>query len=169
MLTVWLSFAAVGGISSGCGKDEAAPASPTAGANAGSAGAPAPAVSELDTMVVDMIAAYDRMLKVNCPCFVRMGSYASLDECFAFGGSNDMWAPCAKDALRPFDSPETREILGCMLEQFDSNTACYVAADCDIDARAMCGASPLQCLGSNFQIGLELAMKCPDTFLLPRL
>ena len=116
-----------------------------------------------------MIAAYDRMLNVNCPCFVQMGAYATLDECFKLGGSNDTWAPCAKDALRPFDSPETREILRCIHEQFEQNTTCYVAANCDVDARALCGASPLQCLGSHYELGLELAMKCPDTFLLPRL
>ena len=116
-----------------------------------------------------MIAAYDRMLKVNCPCFVQMGSYATVDECVAFGTPTDQWAPCAQDALRPFDSPETREVLRCMLEQFEHNTACYIAADCDVEARALCGASPLQCLGPNFQVGLELAMNCPDAFLLPRL
>jgi hypothetical protein len=133
------------------------------------AGAPAPAASEFETMVVELIAAYDRMLNVNCPCFVQMGAYTSFDECFAFGASNETWAPCAKDALRPFDSPETREILHCMLDQFNHNTECFAASDCDGDARALCGSSPLQCLGSNYQFGLELAMKCPDSFLLPRL
>jgi hypothetical protein len=36
---------------------------------------------EIASVVTDVIGDYDRLLMDNCPCYVEMGAYASVDEC----------------------------------------------------------------------------------------
>jgi hypothetical protein len=125
--------------------------------------------SALETAVKGVVADYDEQVRTNCPCFVQMGAYASVEECFMFQGSGPDWVSCATRFLAAYDTPEVHEIFRCYQAQTRAGTACLAMTACDADKRAQCPGASLECFQSNPEVGLKLAMACPDISLLPRL
>jgi len=107
-------------------------------------------------------------LELNCPCFVDMGAYKSIDDCLMYQAPRKDWVSCGTRALAKYDSPETRGVFTCLADIVNESTACLKTKPCDPVERAECGASPLQCIGEHIDLGLALFMECPDLALLTR-
>jgi hypothetical protein len=123
----------------------------------------------LASLVTDVVSAYDRQVMTNCPCFVEMGAYGSVDECVQLLAPGPTWVSCATNALAAYDTPQGRMIMQCYLERTQALTDCLATMPCQADARASCGGVPLECATADPELTLMLAMACPDISLLPRL
>jgi hypothetical protein len=121
----------------------------------------------LVALASDTVDAYNRQVMTNCPCYVEMGAYKSVEECVSFTGSGPDWVRCAAGWLTTHDTPELRAQIQCYSDLLKSNNDCLMMAACDADERAKCDQSPLQCFADG--AALPLAVECPDISLLPRL
>jgi hypothetical protein len=156
----------------GCGDDAApGPAQPQDAGDSDAqrdSSAASEAKGELEASVTGLFSEFDGQVRANCPCFVEMGAYASVDECLMWQGSREDWVPCTVSVLAKYDSPETREALNCVREQSKALAECVSTKSCDPTERAECAQSPLQCLMGLTEFALALGMECPDLTLLPR-
>lgn len=125
--------------------------------------------SDLQTAVKGVVADYDEQVRINCSCFVQMGAYTSVEECFKYQGSGPDWVPCATRFLAQYDTPDVHEVFRCYQEHTQAGTKCLAMTACDANERAKCPGASLECFQSNPSLGLMLAMACPDISLLPRL
>ncbi|HKU39073.1 MAG TPA: hypothetical protein VJR89_13020 [Polyangiales bacterium] len=121
------------------------------------------------SVVADILEQSDRSLADNCPCYVEMGAYASVDECVMWQHSRDDWAPCVDSVLAKHADPDTLDAFRCMRELWANMLMCLREKPCDPVERAECGRSPLECLGGQGQLAVELATACPDVGLLSRI
>ena len=122
----------------------------------------------MGSLIASFVNEAGTQLEFNCPCFVQMGAYKSVDECMMWQGARPDWVPCSTDALTKFDTPETREVFRCLSNMVRDSTACLRSKPCDAVARAECGTSRLQCLAAHVDLGFELLKECPDIALLTR-
>ncbi|HKU40447.1 MAG TPA: hypothetical protein VJR89_19935 [Polyangiales bacterium] len=153
-----------------CGDDDTSePQDNEADAAADSGAKPRTPAEEIKALVTGLIADYDLDLKANCGCYVQMGAYKSVDECIMWSASNDTWVPCASAVLIENDSPEVRAAFDCLHKQQRDSAACLKDRPCDASVRAECDQSPIQCVGDQLPVFLELGRRCPDISLLPRL
>jgi hypothetical protein len=158
--------------SAACGDDDAATADAgAADANQSDAtvhDAAADTTVQLEARVRGVVDAYQEQSEVNCPCFVDMGAYESLEECEMWQGARSEWVDCATDALKDHDTPETRAMMQCYVDKMRAETACLATKACDSVERAECSETPVDCLREHLEDALMLAMSCPDLSLLPR-
>jgi hypothetical protein len=148
-----------------CGDDEGTPSDPHAAAPVEDASV---STKEIASVVTDVIGDYDRLLMNNCPCFVEMGAYASIDECVMWQSSREDWIPCLRGVLAKHRSPETLDAFRCMQDEVEAMTECLATKACDPMERAECDRNPIGCLAAQTEVGLEVATQCPDITLLPR-
>jgi hypothetical protein len=127
--------------------------------------------SDVEAVLAKVFARFDDTVRANCPSFVDMGAYASVDECAMWQLSRDDWAPCVAGVVAEQPMPtEALEVYECLADQFDANSECLSTRACDAEARAECRLDLLQCLGSDLAraLALETSVRCPDITLLPR-
>ncbi|HKP55282.1 MAG TPA: hypothetical protein VJV78_01100 [Polyangiales bacterium] len=116
-----------------------------------------------------VVDQHDRAVTTNCPCLVEMGAYPSLEECTMWQMSGPDWTGCASAVLAKHDSAKNREVVRCYSERLEKYTDCIAMTACDVDARLDCDTNPLGCIVEGApELGLTLAMECPDISLLPR-
>ena len=138
------------------------------GASAAGSSAPVAPADNLMSAIQAFVDSGSEQLDFNCPCFVEMGAYKSVDECLMFQAPRKEWASCGSRALAKYDSAETRGVFTCLADIVRESTVCLKSKPCDPVARAECGASPLQCIGEHADLGLALFTECPDLALLTR-
>jgi hypothetical protein len=125
--------------------------------------AQATAETELALIVNDVLTQYHRALQINCPCFVQMGAYDSIETCAKWQASGPDWSNCASHVFAEHDTPETREAMRCFVRRIEQNADCLKTKPCDAQERAACDTSPLGCLlGEAREFGLALANQCPS-------
>lgn len=138
-------------------------------ATAGDAAADAAEPWDLETSIKGVISDYDEQVRTNCPCFVQMGAYPSVEECVKWQGSGPDWVSCATQFLAAHNTPNARAIFSCYQEHTRAGTKCLAMTACDANERAKCPGASLECFQTDPSIGLMLATACPDISLLPRL
>lgn len=161
MRNVWmilLSFA----LAPACGRsdsDENKHAGPAA--DGGTAG--------YEALVVQSVAAYDDVLRMECECVAESGGVASVEDCVAPSASGPSWVPCGTMALEANDSPEVQEIARCFAQELARRSQCLASMACDSPERSQCDSHGLSCAGDTPQIIVKLIEACPDLGLLSRL
>lgn len=128
----------------------------------GGGDAPSESQNEIDALVTDFQGAFDRLALDNCPCFVEMGAYASIDECLRMHQPREDWTPCVRSILSKHQTPEVLDAFRCMSDATEATRACLATKACDPVERAECGHSPLECLGGLPELGLEIVQQCPE-------
>jgi hypothetical protein len=149
-----------------CGDDDATPSNARDAAPANDAIVSA---KEIGVVVTDAIGVYDQLLTDNCPCYVEMGAYDTVEECLMWQGSREAWIPCLRKALAMHQTPEALEMFRCMTDVAKVTMECLATKGCDPVERGECGPSPIQCVAGHTELALDLGTQCPDISLLPRL
>jgi hypothetical protein len=124
--------------------------------------------SALERLVDDLVVSHDQQVEANCPCFVAMGAYPSVEQCVQWQRSRADWAPCLSGFLAKHESPEVHEAFRCYVNIMQETQTCLGDKRCDPMQRAMCIRSPGECIGSQFQLVLDASAACPDVALLTR-
>jgi len=126
------------------------------------------ASNEVRALVADTVDAYDRQFEIQCPCYVQLGAFESVESCMTLVGSGPDWVDCATEVLEENDSPEVRQEVRCSLEQTRAQSDCYEEAMCDLGMSAECQQIDLGCEERDNPLLLLVLERCPDLGLLSR-
>lgn len=142
---------------------------PDAGRDADAGTSQADIPPEIEAVVTEAVAAYDRILEQNCACVVDAGGFATLQECLAPSASGPSWVPCGSMVLAAMDSPQTRTVARCLADELSTRADCLAEHGCDAAEQAACSPGAFQCTSDNPAVIVQLIEACPDLGLLSRM
>jgi hypothetical protein len=159
----------IGSVICACGDDDGQSKQAHAEADAGRDAAADVEHGELERILGDWIAEWDRQMSTQCECLVESGAYERMDECVAYLRSGAGWLDCVSDALADRDSEATRATGRCVLAQLRSRNECLETTECGTEARGQCSDLTIACAVVDPAVTVLISEQCPDTAILPRL